>query len=343
MKSRVTSQLPVARRKLLTGAGALALMAAAGPLRAQAPAAAGIGTYPDKPVRFVVPYPPGGITDILARTISRGVTAMWGNQSMFVDNRAGASGNIGVASVAKSPPDGYTIVFGTASTHAINPFLFKNLGFDPIKDFEPITNAAQVSNVLLVGPDFPAKTLAELIALAKAKPGTLSFASNSVGSSNHLSGELLKTMAGIDMTHIPYKSSTSAAIDLIGGRTSMMFDNFTTAMPYLRDGRLRAIAVTSAKRVPLLPNIPTMVEAGLPGFVVTGWWGIFAPAGTPKAIVNKLNRDIVAVLNSKETRDYLAAQSTDVIGDSPENFAAFVKGDAERWGRIVKASGATAE
>ena len=328
---------PLARRELITGAGLCAVALLSGPVRAQ-----GTGTYPDHPVRFVVPYPPGGITDILARTVAKGITALWG-QSMFVDNRAGASGNIGVASVAKAPPDGYTIVFGTASTHAINPFLFKHLGFDPLKDFEPITNVAQVSNVLLVGPNFPAKTLAELIALAKAKPGQLSFASNSVGSSNHLSGELLKSMTGIDITHIPYKSSTNAVIDLIGGRTSMMFDNLTTAMPYLRDGRLRAIAVTSEKRVPLLPDVPTMIEAGLPGFVVTGWWGIFAPAGTPKPIVDKLNRDIVAVLNSKEARDFLTAQSTDVIGDTPEHFGAFVKGDAQRWGKIVKASGATAE
>lgn len=328
---------PVARRELITGAGLCAIALVSAPVRSQSP-----GTYPDHPVRFVVPYPPGGITDILARTVAKGITALWG-QSMFVDNRAGASGNIGVSWVAKAPPDGYTIVFGTASTHAINPFLFKNLGFDPIKDFEPITDVAQVSNVLLVGPNFPARTLAELIALAKAKPGQLSFASNSVGSSNHLSGELLKSMTGIDITHIPYKSSTNAVIDLIGGRVSMMFDNLTTAIPYLRDGRLRAIAVTSEKRVPLLPNIPTMVEAGLPGFVVTGWWGIFAPAGTPKPIVNKLNRDIITVLNSREAHDFLVAQSTDVIGDTPEHFAAFVKGDAERWGKIVKASGATVD
>lgn len=326
----------VSRRKLLAAAGL-------GAIALHAPGALAQAAYPERPVRLVVPYPPGGITDILARTVAQGVTTLWGNQTMFVDNRAGASGNIGVGSVAKSPPDGYTIVFGTASTHAINPFLFKNLGFDPIKDFQPITNVAKVSNVLLVGPDFPAKTLAELIALAKAQPGKLTFASNSVGSSNHLSGELLKTMTGIDITHVPYKSSTNAVVDLIGGRISMMFDNFTTAMPYLRDGRLRAIAVTSEKRAPLLPNVPTMAEAGLPNFVVTGWWGIFAPAGTPKPIVEKLNRDMVKVLNLKETRDFLAAQMTDVVGDSPEHFAAFVKGDSERWGPIVKASGATAE
>ena len=338
MKLNPSSSRMLARRELLTTA-ALGTVAFLVP-GAHSQAAGG---YPDKPVRLVVPYPPGGITDILARTVANGVTALWGNQTMYVFNRAGASGNIGVGSVAKAPPDGYTLIFGTASTHAINPFLFKNLAFDPIKDFEPITNVAKVSNVLLVGPDFPAKTLREVIALAKAKPGTLTFASNSVGSSNHLSGELLKSMAGIDMIHVPYKSSTGAVVDLMSGRISMMFDNLTTALPYLTDGRLHAIAVTSEKRVPLLPSVPTMVESGLPGFVVAGWWGIFAPAGTPRSIVLKLNHDIVSVLNSKETRDFLVGRSTDVVGDTPEEFAAFVKGEAERWGPIVKASGATAE
>jgi len=296
--------------------------------------------YPNHPVRFIVPYPPGGITDILARTIAQRISQDWGQQ-MFVENRGGASGNIGMAAAAKAAPDGYTIVFGNASTHAINGTLFKDLPFDPIKDFEPVTMVARVSNVLLVGPDFPAKNLAELIALAKAKPGELTFASNSTGSSNHLTGELLKTMAGIDMVHVPYKSSTNAVIDLIGGRVSLMFDNLTTAIPYIKQGRLRALAVTSDKRVPALPDVPTMVESGLPGFVVTPWWGIFAPAGTPKPIIQKLNHDIVAVLNSKEVHDFLTAQATDVVGDTPEAFAVFVKGEAARWGQVVKASGAT--
>jgi tripartite-type tricarboxylate transporter receptor subunit TctC len=298
--------------------------------------------YPNHSVRFIVPYPPGGITDILARTIAQHVSADWGEQ-MYVDNRGGASGNIGLAIAAKAAPDGYTIVFGNASTHAINATLFKNLPFDPIKDFTPITMVASVSNVLLVGPDFPAKNLRELIALAKAKPGALTFASNSTGSSNHLTGELLKTMAGIDMVHIPYKSSTNAVVDLIEGRVSMMFDNLTTAMPFIKQGRLRALAVTSASRVPALPDVPTMVESGLPGFVVTPWWGVFAPAGTPKPIIDKLNHDIVSVLKTKEVRDFLAAQATDVVGDRPEEFDAFVKTEAVRWGQVVKASGATAE
>jgi len=300
-------------------------------------------TYPDHAVRFIVPYPPGGITDILARKIADGVSREWGGQTMFVENRAGASGNIGLAVAAKAPPDGYTIVFGNASTHAINASLFKDLPFDPIRDFQPVTMVASVSNVLLVGRDSPARNLKDLIALAKAKPGELTFASNSTGSSNHLTGELLKSMAGIDMVHVPYKSSTNAVIDLMEGRVALMFDNLTTAMPYIKDGRLRALAVTSEKRVAALPDVPTMVESGLPGFVVTPWWGVFAPARTPKVIVDKLNRDIVAVLQSKDLHDFFAAQATDLVGNSPEAFAAFVKTEVTRWGEIVKASGATAD
>lgn len=298
--------------------------------------------YPDRHVRLIVPYPPGGVTDVLARTIAQRISTQWGQQ-MVVDNRAGASGNIGMAIAAKAPADGYTIAFGNAQTHAINASLFKSLPFDPIKDFAPVTMVARVSNVLLVAPNFPAKNLGDVIALAKAKPGQLTFASNSVGSSNHLTGELLKTIAGIDMVHVPYKTSTTAAIDLIGGRVTMMFDNLTTAIPQIKGGKLRALAVTSERRVTELPDVPTMIESGLKGFVVTPWWGIFAPAGTPKAIIDKLNRDIVAVLHSKEVKEYLASQATEVVGNSPQEFATYLKGEIVRWAQVVKASGATAE
>ena len=298
--------------------------------------------YPDRHVRFIVPYPPGGITDVLARTIAQRISTQWGQQ-LVVDNRAGASGNIGMAIAAKAPADGYTVAFGNASTHAINVSLFRNLPFDPIKDFAPITMVARVSNVLLVSPSSPARNLGELIALAKSKPGQLTFASNSVGSSNHLTGELLKTMAGIDMVHVPYKSSTTAAVDLIGGRIALMFDNLTTAIPQIKAGRLRALAVTSDRRVAELPDVPTMLESGLKGFVVTPWWGIFAPAGTPKSVIDKLNRDIVGVLHSKEVREYLASQATEVVGNSPQEFAAYLKGEIARWAQVVKASGATVD
>ena len=325
----------IARWFVRTTCAAIAVAGTLGVVHAQQ-------TYPDRPVRFIVPYPPGGITDILARTIASRISVHWGQQ-MVVDNRAGASGNIGIAAATKAPADGYTIAFGNASTHAINVSLFKNLPFDPIKDFAPITMVARVSNVLLVGRDFPAKNLGDLIALAKSKPGQLTFASNSVGSSNHLTGELLKTMAGIDMVHVPYKSSTTAAVDLIGGRISLMFDNLTTAIPQVKAGRLRPLAVTSERRVAELPDVPTMLESGLKGFVVTPWWGIFAPAATPKPIIDKLNRDIVAVLHSKEVKEYLASQATEVVGNSPQEFAGYLKGEIVRWAEVVKASGATAD
>jgi len=313
----------------------LALAAAAVVAHAQA--------WPARPVRLIVPYPPGGITDILARTIAQRVSAEWGTQQMIVDNRAGASGNLGVGQAAKAAPDGYTIVFGNASTHAINPTLFRSIPFDPIRDFEPVTLVASVSNVLLVSPAMPAKSLAELIALAKAKPGELTFASNSTGSSNHLTGELLKTMAGIDMLHVPYKVASGAALDVIGGRVSLMVDNLTTAVPQVKSGRLRALAVTSERRVTALPDVPTMVESGFPSFVVTPWWGVFAPAGTPKPIIERLHRDIVAVLRNPEVRASFAGHATDVIGNTPEEFARYVSTEAARWGEVVRASGATAD
>jgi tripartite-type tricarboxylate transporter receptor subunit TctC len=299
--------------------------------------------YPAKPVRLVVPYPPGGVTDILARQIAQRVSAEWGGQQMIVDNRAGASGNIGVTAVARSAPDGYTIVFGNASTHAINPTLFKQIQFDPVKDFEPITLVASVSNVLLVSADMPARSLAELVALAKAKPGQLTFASNSTGSSNHLTGELLKRMAGIDMVHVPYKSASAAATDVIGGRVSLMFDNITTAMPHVKSGRMRALAVTSERRIAALAEVPTMLESGMAGFVVTPWWGVFAPAGTPRPVVERLNRDIVAVLKSKEVSEFFASQGTDIVANSAEEFGRYVRGEVARWSEVVKASGATAD
>ncbi len=305
--------------------------------------AAAAQPYPSRVVRLVVPYPPGGTTDILARQIAQRVSMEWGSQHMIVDNRAGAGGNIGTALVAKSPPDGYTLVFGSSSTHAINGALFKEIQFDPIRDFEPVTLAASSPAVLLVSADMPARTLAELIALAKSKPGELTFASNSTGSSNHLTGELLKRAAGIDMLHVPYKSATAAATDLMGGRVSLMFVNATTAVPHVRSGRLRALAVTSERRVPALPDVPTMVESGLAGFVVTPWWGIFAPAGTPRPVIDRLHRDIVAALRTKELTDFFAGQGTDIVGNTPEQFGAYVRREVVRWGEVVRASGATAD
>ncbi len=299
-------------------------------------------TFPARPVRFIVPYPPGGITDILARVIAQNLTAKWGEQ-VIVDNRAGASGNIGAEIAARATPDGYTILFGNSSIHAINPSLFSKLAFDPIKDFEAVTLVANVTNALLVNPALPARTVQDIVAMAKAKPGQLTFASNSTGSSNHLAGELLKTTAGIDMVHVPYKSAVAASVDIIGGRVTMMFDNLPTAIPHVKAGRLRALATTGSNRSPSLPDAPTMVESGFPGFVLTPWWGVFAPARTPRDIVTKLNADIVAVLKANDVRESFAAQGADIVANSAADFARYVKAEMSRWGKIVKDSGAKAD
>jgi tripartite-type tricarboxylate transporter receptor subunit TctC len=318
------------------------LLAAAVGWSASAMSALAAESFPARPVRFIVPYPPGGITDILARVIAQHLTAKWGEQ-VIVDNRAGASGNIGTEIAARANPDGYTILFGNSSTHAINPSLFSKLAFDPIRDFEAVTLVANVTNALLVNPALPAKTVQDIVAMAKAKPGQLTFASNSTGSSNHLAGELLKTTAGIDMIHVPYKSAVAASVDLIGGRVTMMFDNLPTAVPHVKAGRLRALATTGSKRSPSLPDVPTMIEAGFPGFVLTPWWGVFAPARTPRDIVAKLNADIVGVLKTSEVRESFSAQGADIVADSPEDFARYVKAEMSRWGKVVKDSGAKAD
>jgi tripartite-type tricarboxylate transporter receptor subunit TctC len=274
--------------------------------------------------------------------IAQHLTTRWG-EPVIVDNRAGASGNIGTETAARATPDGHTILFGNSSTHAINPSLFSKLAFDPVTDFEPVTLVANVTNALLVNPSFPAKSVQDIVALAKAKPGQLTFASNSTGSSNHLAGELFKTMAGIDMVHVPYKSAVAASVDLIGGRVTLMFDNLPTAVPHVKAGRLRAVATTGAKRAPALPEVPTMIESGFPGFVLTPWWGVFAPARTPREIVVKLSADIVAVLRTNEVRDSFTAQGADIVANSPDEFARYVKAEMSRWGKIVRDSGAKAD
>jgi tripartite-type tricarboxylate transporter receptor subunit TctC len=346
--ARRASRLPAAEENTVFPIRAaactlVALLAQLSGTAASAAFAADAATgYPSRPVRFIVPYPPGGITDILARTIAQHLTAGWGQQ-VIVDNRAGASGNIGVDIAARANPDGYTIVFGNSATHAINPGLFAKIPFDPVKDFAAVTLVASVTNALLVNPSLPAKSVQDIVAMAKAKPGQLTFGSNSTGSSNHLAGELLKTMAGIDIVHVPYKSAVAAGVDLMGNRITMMFDNLPTAVPHVRAGRLRVLATTGAKRAPALPDAPTMIESGFPGFVLTPWWGVFAPARTPREIVAKLNRDIVAVLGLPAVRESFAAQGADIVAHSPEAFAAYLRTEITRWGKVVKDSGAKAD
>ncbi|MCP3018342.1 tripartite tricarboxylate transporter substrate binding protein [Cupriavidus basilensis] len=296
--------------------------------------------YPDKPIRLVVPYTPGGVTDLLARAVAKSLSERV-HQSVIIDNRAGAGGNIGAEMVARAPADGYTLLMGSAATQAINASLYKRLPYDHIKDFAPITLVAEVPNILVVNPSIPARNVSELIAYGKANPDRLSFGSSGTGGTIHLSGELFKSMAGVKMLHVPYKGSAPAVSDLLAGQINLMFDS--SVAPYVKSGKLRALAVTSAKRSPVLPDVPTMAEAGLPGYESTAWFGILAPAGTPPAIVDKLNKDLVAILRDAEMRKWMQSQGADAIGDTPSEFATYIKTETAKWARVVKEAGVSAD
>jgi tripartite-type tricarboxylate transporter receptor subunit TctC len=295
--------------------------------------------YPTKPIRLVVPFPPAGTTDILAREVGQRLSEALG-QPVVIDNRPGAAGNIGSEIVAKSAPDGYTLLMCTVSSHAINPGLYSKVPYDHIKDFAPIALVARVPNVLEVTPSLPVNTVADLIKLAKEKPGQINFASSGSGTSIHLSGELFKTMAGVDMVHVPYKGSAPAITDLVGGQVQVMFDNLPSSIGQIKAGKLRAIAVTSAERAAALPNVPTIAESGLPGFEATSWFGVLAPAGTPPEIVKRLNAEIVKWLQSPEAREKLLSQGAVPAGGSPEEFGAYIRTETDKWAKVIKASGA---
>jgi tripartite-type tricarboxylate transporter receptor subunit TctC len=296
-------------------------------------------SYPNRPIRLVVPFPAAGTTDILARAAAQKLTESLG-QAVVVDNRPGAGGNIGSDLVAKSAPDGYTLLMGTVGTHAINPSLYSKMPYDHVKDFVPVVLVAGVPNVLVVNPALPVNSVADLIKLAKDKPGTINFASSGSGTSIHLSGELFKTMAGVDMVHVPYKGSSPALTDLIGGQVQVMFDNLPSALPQIKGGKLRAIAVTSLKRAPALPDIPTINESGLPGFEASSWFGVLAPAGTPAPIVARINAEVNKWLQSADAREKLISQGAEAAGGSPEQFAAHIRAESDKWAKVVKASGA---
>ena len=313
--------------------GLVAFAAAAAPMGVQAQA------WPSKPIKYVVPFAPGGTTDILARTVGEKLSIALG-QPVVVENKPGAGGGVGADFTAKAAPDGYTIMGGTISTHAINASLYSNLPYDPVKDFAAITLIARVPNLLVINPDIKAKNVAELIALMKANPGKFTFASSGNGTSQHLSGELFKSMAGVDMQHIPYKGSPPALQDVVGGQVSMTFDNITTAWPLAKAGKLRALAVTTGKRSSIAPEVPTLAESGLPGFEVGSWQGVFAPAGTPPEIVKRLNAEIVKILNMPDVKEKLVALGAEPVGDTPEQFSAYVKSEVGKWSDIVKKSGA---
>ena len=292
-------------------------------------------TYPSKTVRIVVPFAPGGSTDIFARLVGEKLSQSLG-QPVIIENRAGASGNIGADAVAKSPPDGYTLLMATTGVMAINNALFKNMPYDAARDFEPVVFIASITNVLSVPNDLPAKNVAELVALAKKEPGKLSFASSGAGSSTHLSAELFKSMAGVDVVHIPFKGSGQALIDVVAGRVSMIFDNMPSALPHIKAGKLRALGVTGSKRSGALPEVPTIAEAGVAGYESLSWSGFAAPAGTPRDIVQRLNRETGTILATADMKQKLADQGADAVGGAPEAFAAHIRGEREKWGKLVR-------
>ena len=299
--------------------------------------------YPNHPVRIVVPFPAGGTTDILARAAAQKLTETLG-QPFVVENRAGAGGNIGAELVAKSAPDGYTMLMGTVGTHAINPSLYEKMPYDHVKDFVPVVLVAGVPNVLVVNPALPVKSVQELVAYAKANPGKLNFASSGSGTSIHLSGELFKTMTGVQMQHVPYKGSAPALADLAGGQVQLMFDNLPSALALIKGGKLRALAVTSLQRSTALPDVPTVAESGLPGFEASSWFGLLAPAGTPKDAVAKVNGEVAKWLATPEAKKKLAAQGAIVAsGLTPEDFSRHIATETTKWHKVVKESGAKVE
>jgi tripartite-type tricarboxylate transporter receptor subunit TctC len=297
--------------------------------------------YPTKPIKIVVPFAVGGIADTFARVIAQKVTEAWG-QPVVVENKAGAGGNIGADLVAKSPPDGYTLVMGSIGTHAVNPHLVKNMPYDAQKDFAPIAHVLEAEGLLVVNPSVPAKTVPELIALAKSQPGKLSYASAGVGTASHLAGELFKSMAGVDMTHVPYKGNSPAITDVMGGQTQMIFATMPTVIQQAKAGRLRPIAVIGAARAKAVPDIPTVAET-LPGFEVGNWVGLFAPAGTPPEIVRRWNAEVQKIMTSADVEPRLEAEGARFIATTPESFAAFQRSESARWGKMIREAGIKVE
>jgi tripartite-type tricarboxylate transporter receptor subunit TctC len=293
--------------------------------------------YPSRSITVVVPFPAGGSADTLARLIGAKLSESLG-QAVVVENKPGAGGNLGTDAVAKAAPDGYTLLL-TPSSIAIAPALYAKLPFDPIKDFAPVTLVGSIPMVVVVYPEFPPKTLLELIALAKAKPGEISYASAGNGSTNHLAVELFKIKTGIDMLHVPYRGNPLAIVDVIAGRVPVFFDFVLTGLPHVREGKVRALAVTGAHRSSVMPDVPTVAEAGVPGFEASTWFGVYAPAGTKPAIVEKLNAEILAVLAMPAIRERLTGLGVDILAEGPQGLAALTKSDLEKWGPIVQKAG----
>ncbi|MGO4331896.1 Bug family tripartite tricarboxylate transporter substrate binding protein [Cupriavidus sp. 2TAF22] len=339
MKSDSQARTPHAntRRRLLAAGVALAATFAGvtGSAFAQ-------GTYPTKPITLIVPFSAGGTTDILARIVGLQLGKALG-QPVVIDNRPGAGGNIGASLAAKAPGDGYTLFMGTIGTHAINQSLYSKLPYDPVKNFAPISRVAMVPNLVVVNPKVPVNNIKELIAYVKANPDKLSYGSSGSGSSMHLSGELFNSMTNLHIQHVPYKGSAPAVNDLLGNQIGLMFDNMPSSYPHVKAGKLRAIAVTSAKRSPALPNVPTVAESGVPGYEATSWFALYATAGTPQPIVDRLNAEVVKILAMPEVKKQMADQGAEPHPEKPAQLAAFMSAETAKWAKVVKASGATVD
>ena len=294
--------------------------------------------YPSKTVRFIVPFPPGGATDVVTRVVAQRLNETWKRQAVVVDNRAGAGGVLGSETAARAPADGYTLVMGTTGTHAINLSLYSKPSYDPLKDFVAITPAALLPNMVVAHPSIPARNIRELIALARAKPGQVSYASS--GNFLYLSGALFTMMAGIDMLHVPFKGGSQAMPALVSGEVATSFSTIVSGQPLVAAGKLRGLAVTSAKRFPSVPEMPTVAESGLPGYEAVAWYGVFAPDGTPREVVSRLNADIVKIVNAPDVRELFLKQGATAYATTPDEFSKIVQRDVAKWAKVVKASGA---
>ncbi|SFD40249.1 Tripartite-type tricarboxylate transporter, receptor component TctC [Massilia yuzhufengensis] len=298
--------------------------------------------WPSSTVTVVVPWPPGGPSDIAARPMAKGLTQALG-QTFVIDNRAGGGGNIGSAAVTRAKPDGNTLLITSSAPIVINPSLYKNMNFDPLTDLAPVTNLLRVPLVLVAHPSVPAKNLKELMAYIQTKKGSFSYGSSGNGTPQHLTSELFASVTKLEMTHVPYKGSAPAISDLLGGHIPIMFDSTIAIMPHIKSGKVKPIAISSAKRSPLLPDVPTFAEAGLPAIESYAWYGFFAPAKTPKDVLAKINAEAIKVMKGPEFQKVLHDTGSDFVGDTPENFGKFVKSESERWSKVVKQSGATVD